>query len=123
MSEQNHHEQLDPEAKSITPSTTVDRDSLTSKKFEQDAPMADTTAEAVGNSEAEAKGNGLELRKTQTQEYPPTLTVIPIMVSLLLSMFLVALDRTIISTAIPRITDDFRKFSQSALNPERNDLD
>lgn len=109
MSEQSHHEQPNPEASSLTPSTTVGRDSLTSKKIEQDAPTADTTTEAIGTSEAEAKGNGLELKKTETQEYPPTFTVLTIMVSLLMSMFLVALDRTIISTAIPRITDDFSK--------------
>ena len=117
MSEQTEHQKLDPEKNSITPSTTVDRDSLTSKNVEQEAPMADTTAEAIGNSEAEAKGNGAELEKTETREYPPALAVLTIMVSLLLSMFLVALDRTIIATAIPRITDDFSKFSQ--LSPRK----
>ena len=119
MSEQNHHEPPDPEANSLTPTTTADRDSLTSKKMEQDAPMADTTAEAIANSEAEATGNDLELKKTETQQYPPTLTVLTIMISLLMSMFLIALDRTIISTAIPRITDEFSKCSQFAPTQEK----
>ncbi|KFY72964.1 hypothetical protein V499_06936 [Pseudogymnoascus sp. VKM F-103] len=43
--------------------------------------------------------------------YPPTGQVILIMASLLVSMFLVALDRMIIATAIPKITDEFRSLS------------
>ncbi|KAH6654694.1 major facilitator superfamily domain-containing protein [Truncatella angustata] len=40
-------------------------------------------------------------------EYPPIRTVALIMVALYLAMFLVALDRIIISTAVPKITDEF----------------
>lgn len=40
-------------------------------------------------------------------EYPPMRTVLVVMFGLFISAFLVALDRTIIGTAIPRITDDF----------------
>ncbi|KAE8352484.1 major facilitator superfamily domain-containing protein [Aspergillus coremiiformis] len=40
-------------------------------------------------------------------EYPPLSTVILITIALYLATFLVALDRTIIATAIPRITDTF----------------
>ncbi|KAK2827794.1 hypothetical protein FQN49_007331, partial [Arthroderma sp. PD_2] len=40
-------------------------------------------------------------------QYPPTKKVIPIMIALYLVVFLIALDRTIIATAIPRITDQF----------------
>lgn len=39
--------------------------------------------------------------------YPSFKKLIFIMIALYLSMFLVALDRTIIGTAIPKITDDF----------------
>ncbi|KFZ19398.1 hypothetical protein V502_03670, partial [Pseudogymnoascus sp. VKM F-4520 (FW-2644)] len=39
--------------------------------------------------------------------YPPMSQVVLIMASLLVSMFLVALDRMIIATAIPKITDEF----------------
>ena len=39
--------------------------------------------------------------------YPSAKKAIPIILSLYLSIFLVALDRTILSTAIPRITDEF----------------
>ena len=37
--------------------------------------------------------------------YPPLLKVLPIVTGLYLSIFLVALDQTIIATAIPKITD------------------
>ncbi|OGM45861.1 MFS toxin efflux pump [Aspergillus bombycis] len=40
-------------------------------------------------------------------EYPPLPRVIMITIALYLAIFLVALDRTIIATAIPRITDTF----------------
>lgn len=41
-------------------------------------------------------------------EYPPFRKVIVIIFGLFISAFLVALDRTIIGTAIPKITDDFQ---------------
>lgn len=41
------------------------------------------------------------------QKYPTGLALVAITAALLLSVFLVALDRTIIATAIPRITDEF----------------
>ena len=43
-----------------------------------------------------------------TTEYPSTKKVAVIMFGLFISNFLVALDRTIIATAIPKITDDFK---------------
>ncbi|KAL9619446.1 MAG: hypothetical protein Q9160_005957 [Pyrenula sp. 1 TL-2023] len=50
----------------------------------------------------------LKLNPTQsTEAFPPLTTAIPSMCSLYLAMFLVALDRTIIATATPRITDSF----------------
>jgi len=42
--------------------------------------------------------------------YPPTKKAAVIMLSLYLTVFLVALDRTIIGTAIPKITDEFDSF-------------
>ncbi|CAK7275127.1 hypothetical protein SEPCBS119000_006521 [Sporothrix epigloea] len=49
----------------------------------------------------EAAGNSKE------PEFPPLRTVLVVMAALYLAMFLVSLDRIIISTAIPRITDEF----------------
>ncbi|OBT82996.1 hypothetical protein VE02_08508 [Pseudogymnoascus sp. 03VT05] len=53
----------------------------------------------------------ITLAEDRDRVYPPTSQVILIMASLLVSMFLVALDRMIIATAIPRITDEFRSLS------------
>ncbi|KAL2037090.1 hypothetical protein N7G274_010217 [Stereocaulon virgatum] len=41
------------------------------------------------------------------QDFPSTKRVVPIVIALYMNSFLVAIDRTIIATAIPRITDDF----------------
>ena len=50
-------------------------------------------------------------RSTTESIYPPSKEVFLVMTSILLTLFLVALDRTIIATAIPKITDDFSSLS------------
>ena len=40
--------------------------------------------------------------------YPHGATLVSIIIALCLAVFLVALDQTIVATAIPRITDDFK---------------
>jgi len=63
---------------------------------------------ANGNGDVE-KQPAAELSEPDTPLYQPkTLGFWLIIVSTFLAMFLVALDRTIVSTAIPRITDDFK---------------
>lgn len=47
-------------------------------------------------------------------EYPPLAKVLVIILALYLAVFLVALDQTIIGTAIPRITDQFKSISDIA---------
>jgi MFS family permease len=46
-----------------------------------------------------------------TPEYPNNRTRVLVMVALYSAVFLVTLDQNIISTAIPRITDDFKSLS------------
>ncbi|KAF3480958.1 major facilitator superfamily transporter [Arthroderma uncinatum] len=55
----------------------------------------------------EESGGEKSVEKHDDSQYPPTKKVIPIMIALYLVVFLIALDRTIIATAIPRITDQF----------------
>lgn len=43
-------------------------------------------------------------------EYPHGLKLIMLLLSIYISLFLVALDRTIIATALPQITDHFKSF-------------
>jgi len=45
-------------------------------------------------------------------EYRHGLKLLAITVPLYMSIFLVALDRTIVATAVPRITDDFKSFGK-----------
>ncbi|KAI0533591.1 major facilitator superfamily transporter [Xylaria digitata] len=47
-----------------------------------------------------------------TEEYPRGLKLIVILLALILGIFLVSLDNTIIATAIPKITDEFHSLSQ-----------
>ncbi|KAK2728182.1 major facilitator superfamily transporter [Colletotrichum kahawae] len=55
-------------------------------------------------SEANEEGN-------DESQYPQGLKLAVIILSNMIAMFLVALDRTIITTAIPRITDDFHSLN------------
>ncbi|KAL8868029.1 MAG: hypothetical protein Q9174_005264 [Haloplaca sp. 1 TL-2023] len=48
------------------------------------------------------------------KQYPPTKEVIPAMVAIYLAVFLVAIDRTIIGTAVPTITQEFNSFGDVA---------
>ncbi|KAI1857640.1 hypothetical protein JX265_011055 [Neoarthrinium moseri] len=67
---------------------------------------------AVAAEQTQSKGQN-DMSKTvsrasTTHEYPQGLRLGLLMLSVFMSMFLVALDRLIISTAIPQITDDFK---------------
>ncbi|KAL8649119.1 MAG: hypothetical protein Q9210_004591 [Variospora velana] len=64
-------------------------------------------AQVHGNVDAEDKTDEEE----DEGQYPSAKIVAVVMVALYLVMFLVALDRTIISTAVPRITEDFNSLS------------
>lgn len=73
------------------------------------APHPDPNA-TKGENGAEAQPEGLAPTRTTATEdivYPSGLKLALLMTSVFVSMFLVALDRLIISTAIPQITDDF----------------
>ncbi|KAG9792244.1 MFS-type transporter grgE [Exophiala dermatitidis] len=53
-----------------------------------------------------------ELSRIDTSDYPSAFPLAMIVVALALSIFLVALDMTIVATAIPRITDQFHSLDQ-----------
>ena len=74
--------------------------SIVSKDLEKDIEKAS------GDSPASPKRNNA--RDTSEENFQPkTARFWAVMASLLLGMFLVALDRTIVATAIPRITEEF----------------
>lgn len=53
-----------------------------------------------------------DLTRIETADYPKTYKLAMIIVALVLSIFLVALDMTIVATAIPKITDEFHSLDQ-----------
>ena len=55
---------------------------------------------------------GRELSRINTADYPRAFPLAMIVVALACSIFLVALDMTIVATAIPRITDQFHSLDQ-----------
>ena len=58
------------------------------------------------NSDEEA-GEEAEVQSSSSEEYPKGFRLIAIIIALITSVFLVSLDNTIVSTAIPRITGMF----------------
>ena len=52
------------------------------------------------------------LSRIPTSDYPKAFKLAFIVVALVLSIFLVALDMTIVATAIPKITDEFHSLNQ-----------
>lgn len=71
-------------------------------------PDNGTQSEKVSKeSERDTKSSEIE-----QAEYPHAFKLAFIIVALVLSVFLVALDMTIVATAIPRITDEFHSLDQ-----------
>ncbi|EFY84810.1 putative aflatoxin efflux pump AFLT [Metarhizium acridum CQMa 102] len=68
-------------------------------------PRDSTTEPDVENPRARRPGYDPEAEKNYQ---PKTLKFWLVVLSVFVSMFLVALDRTILATAVPRITDDFK---------------
>ncbi|KAF2651536.1 MFS general substrate transporter [Lophiostoma macrostomum CBS 122681] len=67
--------------------------------------MAETSStDATADAKSEAT--------VSAEQYPEGARLVAIVVSLMLGMFLVALDNTILSTAIPKITDDFHDLNK-----------
>jgi MFS transporter, DHA2 family, glioxin efflux transporter len=64
---------------------------------------------STGNSAAQLC---CQMSKTEEGEYPTAFRLAMIIVALALSIFLVAIDMTIVATAIPRITDQFHSLDQ-----------
>ena len=78
--------------------------------------VGDSHLVADGPKPEEPSAEGIErmetLSKIATSDYPHALKLTFIVVALVLSVFLVALDMTIVATAIPRITDEFHSLDQ-----------
>ncbi|KAH8586190.1 major facilitator superfamily domain-containing protein [Bisporella sp. PMI_857] len=89
---------LDPERKGHT-----DESSEVSKPL--DTEKADENVQDL---------NSVETLNEPKTEYPHGMRLVLIMISLMLSVFLVSLDNTILATAIPKITDEFHGLDKVA---------
>ena len=69
----------------------------------QPTACPDLDTDTVANEKAKAAAKEAE----EDMEYPHGIKLIIILAALCLAVFLVALDQTIITTAIPKITDHF----------------
>lgn len=84
--------------------------------IEKDAAGAGKIEEEANYEHEEMRGtpmdknNALEAVKSREPEYPSMKKAVVIMIGLYLAVFIIALDRTIIGTAIPRMTDEFHSF-------------
>ncbi|TKA74358.1 hypothetical protein B0A55_05520 [Friedmanniomyces simplex] len=65
----------------------------------------ETEKQVLPQGDADPSGPGNE------PEFPPFRQRVIVMVAILLAVFLIALDRTIIATAIPKITDEFHSLN------------
>lgn len=80
--------------------------------------VATSIAHSEGDVDKESDHDGLvttisQIRRQDEEqiEYPKAMKLALIMIALCLSVFLIALDNTIISTAIPKITDQFHSIN------------
>jgi hypothetical protein len=64
------------------------------------------------NSNKNAAEPSRQMSKSEEGDYPTAFRLAMIIVALALAMFLVAIDMTIVATAIPRITDQFHSLDQ-----------
>ncbi|KAJ5286817.1 hypothetical protein N7478_002503 [Penicillium angulare] len=79
-----------------------------------DCSSSQSDHEKIFEESASPKDDTDVVQRTVTTEsikYPPMKKIIPIMLSLYIAIFLVALDRLIVATATPKITDDFHSIN------------
>jgi hypothetical protein len=90
---------------------------MDAKEIDQKVEPHTGTDQASDSSRSTSPDGGAPLEPVETEEmvYPSKAKTAVIMICLYISMFLVALDRTIIATAIPRITDEFHSIDVSII--------
>lgn len=97
--------------------SVVEKDKATSySETKNDIPSSlyDERNERKSIEKDEPSSTDADEQQDGEPEYPKAAKLIFIVISLVLSMFLIALDMTIVATAIPQITDDFNSLDQVA---------
>jgi MFS family permease len=100
---------------SVTPSDMSFMDEKERREPEEDResmmePVVEPPKDDI--ERAVSKTQSLGLSRTTSSEYPKPISLVIILIGVALAVFLVALDMTIVGTAIPRITDQFHSISQ-----------
>ncbi|KAL8650653.1 MAG: hypothetical protein Q9210_003700 [Variospora velana] len=72
-------------------------------------PISPTMSDNAGDKELETQAVPIDQNNV---DYPKGIRLAGIIIALIISIFLVALDMTIVATAIPRITDQFHSLDQ-----------
>jgi len=97
--------------KGSTAEEPSDIDAVPSNRDSTPAPEAEKSEELARQATAVSK-TGQSIQQTRTREdgaeYPSGLKLGLITLALCISVFLMALDNSIIATAIPKITDEFQ---------------
>ncbi|KAL2407944.1 MFS-type transporter VdtG [Exophiala dermatitidis] len=73
----------------------------------------DLPSERAGEDTLKDDMSPLEAVTSQPDKYPKGIKLVLVLLSIYLAIFLVALDRTIIATALPKITDHFQSFGDT----------
>ncbi len=99
-----------PDEKSIIKELAEDKSKsdIEDEKIGEKEPTTGTEAERVATENDDGAEN---LSRIATADYPHGFKLAFIVVALVLSIFLVSLDMTIVATAIPRITDEFHSLN------------
>ncbi len=100
------------------PENKVESEELGEKGVQEDA-VSSSQDESVSMSRQQTRTShsladdgaaALDKVTSTVEAYPTGLKLVSVLLSIYLSVFLVALDRTIIATALPKITDEFNSF-------------
>ncbi|KIW98597.1 uncharacterized protein Z519_00258 [Cladophialophora bantiana CBS 173.52] len=81
-------------------------------RHNSNSPESIAIEKAVIEKDVDGENLGREISRIDTSDYPSAFPLAMIVVALACSIFLVALDMTIVATAIPRITDQFHSLDQ-----------
>ncbi|KAG9781340.1 MFS transporter, partial [Aureobasidium melanogenum] len=73
----------------------------------------DLPSERAGEDTVKDDMSPLEAVTSRPDKYPKGIKLVLVLLSIYLAIFLVALDRTIIATALPKITDHFQSFGDT----------
>lgn len=99
-------------ASQIAPTADSSKDTASLEK----APLHNDNVESTDISSKEADQSSVDVEKVPADEedtsgYPTGFKLVTLIIALCLAVFLVALDQTIIATAIPKITDHFHSIT------------